>query len=200
MPGFTLTNLLIMIFWETCGMLFDDYIRHWLGVSGTHSYPPLVFVLGVFTGFAVEAYFSKKRIRKQAFFSLMIVSFCAALLTVCLGRHWGGTIHVVDFACGFYVAIMSWESFFWFWLIFCPFPACRGGKCLGWRNYYRNSPSPQEKQEENTKQWIVYECGCGDKYSRRGKRFMELDSERNAHPYKRLVGFHKWADDTDPKG
>ena len=48
-----------------------------------------------------------------------------------------------------------------------------------------------------TKGNYLYRCACGDMYVREGTRFMELLTDDTRRPYKRLVGFRKWADDSD---
>ncbi len=79
--------------------------------------------------------------------------------------------------------------------VFFPLPLCRRGKCrtLGRAYVWRLGTLFGYETKGN----YLYRCACGDMYVRQGTRFMELLADDTRRPYKRLVGFRKWADDSD---
>jgi hypothetical protein len=193
----TLIDLLLMMFWVVVCMLLDFPTRHYLGVPVPREHLPLGPVVGLVMGMALPFYLGAKHVRKQPFSVLMSIPFCMALLSMCFLRRWIATVHIADFALGFYVPILWWGTKILLWIVFSPFPICKNGKCRGMNSFFRDVALSQGKQVEAANQPIVYTCRCGDEYVRCGKRFMALDSERTPQPYKRLVGFHRWADDPD---
>jgi len=80
-------------------------------------------------------------------------------------------------------------------LFFFPFPLCRRGKCyrLGTDCVWRIGTLFGYE----TKGIYSYKCRCGDVYIREGKRFMELLPDDTLRPYKKLIAFRKWADDSE---
>jgi hypothetical protein len=48
-------------------------------------------------------------------------------------------------------------------------------------------------REKGGQYW--YKCACGDQYIRKRNRFIEVLPDGTKRPYKKLVGFRKWADD-----
>jgi hypothetical protein len=110
----------------------------------------------------------------------------------------------VAFMC---LCFLAWAVLLGRLLLFVPFPTCRKGKCHGIDDYSWFHGTFFGKCK-----WGVYwySCRCGDKYLRRGKRFMEFIpevvvppspwvniSKGTTRPYKKLVGFRKWADDVE---
>ena len=64
-------------------------------------------------------------------------------------------------------------------------PTCRNGKCRE-RDY-------EQKYFVNEFNWV---CKCGDRYKRCGRRFMFIDGEGKALPYKIWKPFRGWYRDT----
>jgi hypothetical protein len=193
----TLIDLLIMMFWTLCCMLLDLPIRHYLGVAVPRGGPPLEPITGIVIGSVLPLYLDSKHAPKQLLAVLMGAPLWMALLSVCLLRHWVVTFHMAEFALGFYVPTLWWSTEILLWIVFDLFPTCKSGKCRGRRDFFGDTALPQREQEGDSSRWIAYKCQCGDGYLRCGKKFMVLDSERTPHPYKKLIGFHKWADDLD---
>jgi hypothetical protein len=176
--------------------MLDAIIRHRLGIAASGS-PPVAFFLGYIVCFFAGIIFSQKSMGKRITILIFCIPFCTGMLSVCLLRNWKDPIYLLEFALGFYVPVL------WFWtmillsILLDPFPACRSGNCRGSKDftvsetcYYSNKNRPVDGSVE-------YKCKCGDEYVRRGKKFMALDPERRPNPYKKLIGFHKWADDTE---
>ena len=105
------------------------------------------------------------------------------------------------------VCFVAWAVLLGRILLFVPFPPCRKGKCHNIDDYTWFMGSFFGKYK-----WGVYwyRCQCGDQYLRHGKRFMEFIPEvteppsqwvdinkGTTRPYKKLVGFRKWADDAE---
>ena len=80
------------------------------------------------------------------------------------------------------------------WLF--PFPICQQGRCTKMGQDYVWRLGTLYGYEQNG--LYLYKCRCGDFYLREGKRFMRLLEGDTLSPYKRLVAFRKWADDSDP--
>ena len=106
------------------------------------------------------------------------------------------------------LCLITWTVLLSRLLLFFPFPMCQKGKCHSIDDYSWSMGSYFGKMR-----WGVYwyKCQCGDEYLRRGKRFMKFIPEvvvppspwfninkGTTRPYKKLVGFRKWADDTEP--
>ncbi|MEX2015647.1 MAG: hypothetical protein WD873_03350 [Candidatus Hydrogenedentales bacterium] len=92
-------------------------------------------------------------------------------------------------------------SFFLLWLFFLsrvlliyPFPECRQGRCRGINDFEWGIGTVYGWEYLH---WHFYECSCGDLYVRRGRRFMSA-VEEGPRPYKKLVGFRRWANDPGP--
>ena len=79
-------------------------------------------------------------------------------------------------------------------LLFFPLPFCRRGKCQAFGQDYIWRLGTLFGYE--TKGTYSYKCACGDIYIRNGARFMELLPDGTRRPYKRLVDFREWADDS----
>jgi len=135
---------------------------------------------------------------------LMIV--CTMLLgdflKISCGTGW------ISYAIAFFaIYFLSWAFLLGRILLFFPFPVCRKGKCNSIDDYSWFHGTFFGKCK-----WGVYwyKCHCGDQYLRRGKRFLFIPEPKNppspwvdirkgtTRPYKKLVGFRKWADDTEP--
>jgi hypothetical protein len=106
------------------------------------------------------------------------------------------------------LSLIIWAFLLGRLLLFVPFPSCRKGKCHGIDDYSWFHGTFFGKCR-----WGLYwyKCHCGDQYLRRGKKFMEFIPEPKdppspwidirkgtTRPYKKLIGFRKWADDTEP--
>jgi hypothetical protein len=78
--------------------------------------------------------------------------------------------------------------------LFFPFPLCRQGKCYRFGQDYVWRLGTLFGYE--VKGIYLYRCRCGDMYLREGKRFMALLPDDTTRPYKKLVGFRKWEDDS----
>jgi hypothetical protein len=78
--------------------------------------------------------------------------------------------------------------------LFFPLPLCRQGKCYRFGQDYVWRLGTLFGYE--TKGIYLYRCRCGDTYIREGKRFMALLPDDTTRPYKKLVGFRKWEDDS----
>jgi hypothetical protein len=195
--GFTLIELLILMFWILCFSLLDGMVRHCLGLTAPVRGVNVTFLLGCLVCFATGLTLAQKHIGKQTTALMFGIPFGVAMLSVCFLRSWKETGYFVDFASGFYVPVLALWTIILLWIVLDSFPVCSSGQCRRRRDfavsgscYYSNKDRPVDGSTE-------YKCKCGDEYVRRGKRFMALDSERNPHHYKKLVGFHKWADDMD---
>jgi hypothetical protein len=113
---------------------------------------------------------------------------CGALVAEHFRKMWGVSGYIIGFLIGFVIS----SGFTWIiglsdTLLFRPLPVCRRGKCCGigdytWQIGIRN-----------------YTCNCGDKYifKVKEKKFTEVLPDGKERPYKKLVGFHKWADDPE---
>jgi hypothetical protein len=124
-----------------------------------------------------------------------------------LKRSWGIS-EWIGYPIAFVViCLLTWAVLLGRILLFFPFPSCRKGKCHSIDDYEWCYGCFFGKFK-----WGVYWylCHCGDQYLRRGKRFMEFIPEvtvppspwvninkGTTRPYKILIGFRKWADDTD---
>ncbi|HEY1253488.1 MAG TPA: hypothetical protein VGF01_01765 [Terracidiphilus sp.] len=191
----TLIDLLIMMFATVCGTLLDIAIHIYLGENMHRTNLPFAFLIGLIIGVAMPLFLDAKRVRRFLFVILMSIPICVALYCIFLLRYWKFTVFTADFSIGFYIPLFGFILLCLLSIITTTFPVCKNNKC-GKNDFQRCILSPDEQKEERANQWITYECRCGDKYVRRKKKLMTLNSEQKAHPYKKLVGFHKWADDT----
>jgi hypothetical protein len=115
------------------------------------------------------------------------------LLANQLPRSWGLVGHVVGFAIGFAGAVvLTWAIVVGRILVFMPYPICRQGRCSSMKEY--SWPKGTVYGKTNSGEYR-YRCKCGDQYIRDGRRFMAVGHDGAKLPYKKLVGFHKWADD-----
>lgn len=128
----------------------------------------------------------------------------AGILTFPLKRVSGMPAWVCSFTAYLALCLLAWSSLLGRLLLFRPFPICRKGKCRGIDDYSWSHGLYFGKCAWGM---YFYWCKCGDRYLRRGERFMEWtpgeapeESRRDIRkgqtlPYKRLVGFRKWQDD-----
>ena len=131
----------------------------------------------------------------------------ASLLAVFLKRSLGISLWIGVPIVFVAICWLAWAVLLGRLLLFVPFPPCRKNKCheIDDDSWFHGTFLGKCK-------WGVYwySCRCGDQYLRRGKRFMEFIPEAVAppspwvniskgttRPYKKLVGFRKWADDTE---
>jgi hypothetical protein len=64
-------------------------------------------------------------------------------------------------------------------------PICKNGKC-SFRNY----------KLLEWKDRVVFQCRCGTKYLKKGRRFMEILDDGSTKPYMKIHGFFgKWKED-----
>ena len=194
--GFTLIDLLIFMFLELCSMLLDVLIRRCLGIPIADMAILPAFFLGFFLCAAISFYLDTKHAGPRVTRTVLAIPFCSALASVFLA-HWKDRSYLIDFAFGFYVPVLWWFTMLLLSIAFNPFPTCKAGKCDGRRDYTIAESSRYGSKNRPVDGSVEYNCRCGDAYLRCGKQFMALDSERARHPYKKLIGFHKWADDLD---
>jgi hypothetical protein len=128
--------------------------------------------------------------------------FCAIYLAGVLGHIAGAFGHVwriaggiLGFVLGFAGAVLlAWAAILGRLLLFYPLPPCRRGICnrLG-TDYVWKKGTVYGRTSWGT---YLYKCKCDETYVRKGERFMLLLPEGITIPYKRLVGFRKWADES----
>jgi hypothetical protein len=119
---------------------------------------------------------------------------CVFLLADFLKKSWG-IGPWIGYSIGFVIVFfLSWAILLGHILLFFPFPSCRQRKCHSIDDYTWNIGSFLGREG-----WGVYsyKCECGNEYVREGKRFMEVLPDGTKRPYKKLIGFRKWADDLD---
>lgn len=130
----------------------------------------------------------------------IVCTTCGALLAQYAYSYFGPLGGVAGFFCG---AIAVYLLIWWLlvgrvlWLY--PLPICRRGNCQDYENY---------KWRLNTilgwEPWgkYRYRCacegeGCEEEYVRKGKRFLIVGPNKELRPYKKLIGFRKWGEDTN---
>ena len=103
----------------------------------------------------------------------------------------------IGYSIGFIIVFfLTWVFLLTRILLFFPFPSCQKGKCHSIDDYTWNMGSFLGHEGGGV---YSYQCNCGDKYVRERKRFMKVLSDGTKRPYKKLVGFRKWADDLTPQ-
>ena len=92
------------------------------------------------------------------------------------------------------VLLLMWAVMVGRLLLFFPLPLCRRGKCRELFDYRWKVGSIFGREK-----WGIYsyKCECGDSYVRHGRRFMLLNADGTKCPYKKLIGFRTWIDDSD---
>ena len=75
------------------------------------------------------------------------------------------------------------EDFFWGGIP--RFPQCRAGTC-GKDDY---------ETIEFDDHWLLWQCKCGKRYDKQGRRFVEVDDEGMIHHYLKWVPFKGWTDE-----
>jgi hypothetical protein len=141
---------------------------------------------------------------------LRSIAFVAltGLLSAFLNKSFGISLWIGAPVIFLFLCIFAWAVLLGRLLLFIPFPPCKKGKCHSIDDYSWFMGSFFGKCKWGT-YW--YKCHCGDQYLRRGKRFMEFIPEvvvppspwininkGTTRPYKKLISFRKWADDTEP--
>jgi hypothetical protein len=135
------------------------------------------------------------RLTLPRFLMATIWFICGGFLGVALKKPWGRP--------GFYIGcligtiggmILTWAILTGRLLLFFPLPPCRQGKChrLGTDFVWKKG----RILGYEGKGIYHYKCRCGDEYLRKGKKFLELLPDGTRRPYKMLVGFRQWADDS----
>jgi hypothetical protein len=122
-------------------------------------------------------------------------AFCGALLWLGLRKPLGRPGNYIFSLIGFLVGLIITRAVLRARLqLFFPLPLCRQGKChrLGQDYVWRIGTLFGYE----TKGIYLYKCKCGDTYIREGKRFMVLLPDDTRRPYKKLLGFRKWVDDS----
>jgi hypothetical protein len=193
--GFALIELLFLMFWELCVMFLDALIQHRL--SPPRPGMAVLHMFGFFSCAVVGLFLGSKHAGKRFAIFVLSIPFGAALLSLCLARHWEGTARLIDFGFGFSVPLLFIGTLTLISIIFDSFPVCMGGKCHKRRHFTVAESSRYDSKDRPTDGSIEYVCQCGGQYLRRGKQFMTLASDRQPHPYKKLIGFRKWTNDTD---
>jgi len=125
----------------------------------------------------------------------MFWALCGGLLWLAFRTPWGNPGYYVFALVGFIAGLIITRAFLVGRLrLFFPFPLCQQGKCYRFGQDYIWRVGTLFGYE--TKGIYLYRCRCGDMYIRAGKRFMALLPDDTARPYKKLVGFRKWEDDS----
>jgi hypothetical protein len=122
-------------------------------------------------------------------------ALCGALLWFGVRRPWGKPGYYVFSVVGCIAGLTITRALLVGRLrLLFPFPLCQQGKChrLGQDYVWRLGTLFGYEG----KGIYLYKCRCGDLYMREGKRFMELLQDDTRRPYKKLVAFRKWADDS----
>jgi len=171
-------------------------IPHWLNFPKSSSFT--VFFVDVLIG----GHRNVIRLLRTIFFGVL-----AVLLGDFLKRSWGISEWIGYPIVFVAICFLAWAILLGRILLFFPFPPCRKGRCHRIDDYSWFMGSFFGKCK-----WGVYwyQCSCKDQYIRRGKKFMEFIPEvteptsqwvninkGTTHPYKKLVGFCKWADDLE---
>jgi hypothetical protein len=133
---------------------------------------------------------------------LVSVWFCIAVSVLFgsfLGKHLEKIYGIAGRWTGYIIGILAVFILIWLVLLgrillFFPFTTCRKQKCHGIKDYGWPIGAIYGRVG-----WGVYRygCRCGDEYIRQGRRLMELLPDGTKRPYKKLIGFRKWADDLD---
>lgn len=130
--------------------------------------------------------------------SLLIATFwclCGGLLWLAIRRPWGKTGYWIFAFFGLAAGLIITRAVLIGRLrLFFPFPLCRQGKCYRFGQDYVWRLGTLFGYEG--KGIYLYRCRCGDMYIREGKRFMALLPDDTTLPYKKLVGFRRWEDDS----
>jgi hypothetical protein len=161
-------------------------IPRWLNYSTSWS-----FIHFLFDGFALTP---------RSVVRLVLVWLCLAVGVIFgnfLGPHFepicGVAGHWIGYIIGVLVVlIVLWLILLGHVVLFFPFTSCRQGKCHGIEDYRWYIGTIYGRVSCGT---YRYRCRCGDEYVRQGNRFMEVLPDGTKRPYKKLVGFRKWADD-----
>ena len=125
----------------------------------------------------------------------MFWSLCGGLLWLAIRRPWGKTGYWVFAFFGLAAGLIIIRPVLIGRLrLLFPFPLCRRGKCYRFGQDYVWRLGTLFGYEG--KGIYLYGCRCGDMYIREGKRFMALLPDDTTLPYKKLVGFRKWEDDS----
>jgi hypothetical protein len=123
-------------------------------------------------------------------------AFCGALLWLKLRKPWGQPGYFLFAVVATVPGLIITRAFLVGRLrLFFPFPLCRQGKCYRMGRDYVWRLGTLFGYE--TKGIYLYKCRCGDTYIREGKKFMELLPDDTQRPYKKLVSFRKWIDDSN---
>ena len=138
----------------------------------------------------------------RSVFRLISVWFCLAI-GVIFGRLLGNQLENLcglagcwaGYIIGFMaVLIIIWLAFLGHISLFPRFTTCRKQKCHRIHDYGWPIGAIYGRVG-----WGVYRfgCRCGDEYICEGKKFLEILPDGTKRPYKKLIGFRKWADDLD---
>ena len=157
--------------------------------------------LGVFVLYALFGKTLVSTLRSYGFVAI------AVILAMYFKKRWELSLWIEVPIALIFLYLLVWAFLLVRLLVFVPFPYCRKGKCHSIDDY-----AWCHGQFFGKFRWGVYwyQCRCGDQYLRRGKRFMDFIPEvqvrpspwininkGTTHPYKRLVGFRKWAEDVE---
>lgn len=118
--------------------------------------------------------------------------FCGVALGFLLGQSWGVAGFSIGLILGIAIAfLLTWLVLLGRLLVFFPFPPCAHGKCHRFRDFYWRKGTIYGWEGGVYR----YKCRCGDEYIRRGRMWMKVLANDSTQPYKRLIGFRRWADD-----
>lgn len=124
-----------------------------------------------------------------AFFLFNIV--CALLLGCYLWTRSGALYGIIGAVLGFGLAVGFWQFILLLdhlWHKWRPLrPSCRRGACRAEDYHWL----------VETEQGDVFRCCCGDKYLRRGTKFMELLPDGSTRSYMKRGRLAKWVPDTE---
>jgi hypothetical protein len=127
--------------------------------------------------------------RGQTLIELVVLALALGLVvagSIVAGRRFGGMGYVlggplaIGAAYGALQLLVLLENLFWGGIP--RIPTCRTGKCK--RARYSLTQISSGK-------W-VYQCGCGFRYEKTGRRFVEIDEAGASRPYLKWVPFAGW--------
>jgi hypothetical protein len=122
--------------------------------------------------------------------SFLFNLICAVILAAILEKSWGNWGLVLGSVLGFSAGIAFIYSFSFISKLFHMFrplrPECKTGRCSA-KDY---------KLLEVYSDGGLFGCRCGDRYLRKGEKFLELSADGIARPYMKRGSFGKWIIDS----
>jgi len=125
-------------------------------------------------------------------------AFVGTIVTMWAAQRYGWLGGVIGFLVGFFgiwagLYAIGWIAQFCVRVIYSgrpPRPACRTGKCHS-RDYKHvrfNSGQSGGKSGDR----YAYRCQCGLHYRKRGRRFLEVQTDGSVRPYMIWKAFRGW--------